>query len=132
MNSRRLRDGEVLVLSVLLRAAGDPWTDIDLSDLMVAEMDDGGMGSLTFLPPDPERRFGRTLVEGWFTDEDGMPVSVAVFLDRQDRLFELDVWKVDFSPLRRLPASEAEITIGLITPPTTDGADSQLRRESDV
>jgi hypothetical protein len=86
MNSRQLRAGEAVVLSVLLRAAGDPWTDIDLSELTVAEMDDGGMGSLTILPPNPERRYGRTLVEGWFTDEDDMPVSVAVFLDQQDRL----------------------------------------------
>jgi hypothetical protein len=33
-------------------------------------------------------------------------VSVVVNLDNSDELLELDLWKVDFSPLKRYPRPE--------------------------
>jgi hypothetical protein len=72
-------------------------------------MDDGGMGSLSFETTKPHRMFGRTLSEGWFKDEDGFPCVVAILLDKEDEIFELDSFKVDSSPRCRLPESEAEI-----------------------
>ncbi|MDQ0028249.1 hypothetical protein J2S89_000057 [Arthrobacter bambusae] len=67
------------------------------------------MGSLLFCSTKPERMYGRTLSEGWFKDDDGLPVQVAINLDMDDEIFELDSWKVDSSPRRRLPESAAEI-----------------------
>jgi len=76
-----------------------------LPTALVEEMDDGGMGSLRFSGPENvSRRLGEQLVEKEFADIDGVPVIVAINLDDRGDLYELDVWKVDFSPLKRFPA----------------------------
>nr|WP_254455270.1 hypothetical protein [Paenarthrobacter ureafaciens] len=77
--------------------------------LRVSDMDDGGMGSLLFESAKPDRSYGRTLSEGCYNDEDGFPVLVAINLDTENEIFELDSWKVDFSPRGRMPESAAEI-----------------------
>ncbi|MDQ2795429.1 MAG: hypothetical protein M3Y12_15685 [Bacteroidota bacterium] len=71
-----------------------------LSEQRVTEMDDGGMGSVQFYPPGlkAEHRFGDDVAEVWLKDEDGMPVLVTLLVDQHGQLYELDVWKVDFSP----------------------------------
>ena len=38
-----------------------------------------------------------------FTDVDGVPVSVALFVDDDGTPLELDMWKVDFNPLIEIP-----------------------------
>ena len=85
---------------------------------LVEEMNDGGMGSLLFAGA-ADRRFGRCIGEAEFDDADGVLVSVALHLDQRDELFELDLWKVDFSPLQRIPA------IGDVRPPR--GSAQKLR-----
>lgn len=113
MKSRQLRRGEVLILRTLLDRSNEPrWKDVDVESLRASDMDDGRMGSLLFDTIKPDRRFGRTLAEGWFEDEDGFPVLLCLNLDEEDELFELDSWKVDFSRRRRLPRNEAEILSG--------------------
>ena len=107
---RPLHPGEVLIMRTLLDRAYEPkWKAVDVESLRVTDMDDGGMGSLSFETTKPDRMFGRTLSEGWFKDEDGFPVVLYLNLDKEDEIFELDSWKVDFSPRRRLPESGAEI-----------------------
>ena len=70
-------------------------------------MDDGGMGSIRFLPigstGDDVREFGEEIGSCHFTDADGVVVSVALYADSFGQPFELDVWKVDYSPLQRIP-----------------------------
>ncbi|MDH2348702.1 hypothetical protein [Bradyrhizobium sp. SSUT77] len=70
---------------------------------LVEEMKDGGMGSLLFVGA-ADRRFGRCIGEAEFDDADGVLVSVALNLDQRDELFELDLWKVDFSALQGIAA----------------------------
>jgi hypothetical protein len=70
---------------------------------LVEEMNDGRMGSLRFVGS-ADRRFGKCVGEAEFDDEDGMLVSVALNVDQRGELFELDLWKVDFSPLKRIAA----------------------------
>jgi hypothetical protein len=74
-----------------------------LLDLIEAKpMEDGGMGSLYFPRPDKardQRRFGKRIAQTEFADEDGVLVSVALNVDQDDQLFELDVWRTDFSPV---------------------------------
>lgn len=113
MNERQLDDGEVLILSVLLRRASD-WNGgpLDLRTLRVSDLDDGGMGSLRFVSGKKHPRYGRTIAEGWFKDLDDIPVALALYVDRDDDLFELDSWKVDFTPRLRLPHDEAEVREG--------------------
>lgn len=107
---RPLLPGEVLIVRTLLDRAYEPrWKAVDVESLRVSDMHDGGMGSLLFETAKPHRVFGRALSEGWFKDVDGIPVLVAMYLDMEDEIFELDSWKVDFSPRRQLPECEAEI-----------------------
>jgi len=82
-----------------------------LVGIKVQDLPGGSMGSIQFVQGSPEQRiFGEQIAEGLFHDADGVPVSVALNVDQFDDLFELDLWKVDFSPLIRYPdADEVEI-----------------------
>lgn len=104
---RKLKGDERALLAGLI--AGEPQAHQllnSLDDAIVEEMDDGGMGSLRFCDSGGEvRRFGKQLVEREFADIDGVPVIVTINLDNQGALYELDIWKVDFSPLKKLPST---------------------------
>ncbi len=69
-------------------------------------MADGGMGSIRFDPKSSGRRLGRQLVESFYTDVDGTDVRIAVNVDERGDLYEVDFWKVDFSPLVVYPTPE--------------------------
>jgi hypothetical protein len=72
--------------------------------LVVQPMADGGMGSFAFAPLGTGRRFGSSPAECHFRDSDGVIVSASLYLDEQGAPYEVDVWKVDFSPLLKWPA----------------------------
>jgi hypothetical protein len=98
---RSLTQPERQLVEFLLRLA--ELTDIhDLNDALVHEMDDGDMGSLQF-GESREGRLGHMVAEAQFADEDGLPVFASLVLDQSGSLYELDLWKVDFSPLKRIP-----------------------------
>ncbi len=81
-----------------------PGIEATLSSALVEDMSDGGMGSIRFLKPnESERRFGKAVAKAEYTDEDGVLVSIALNVDRDGDLYEVDFWKVDFSPLKRYP-----------------------------
>ena len=65
----------------------------------VEEMNDGGMGSLRFCSNDKSRRWGETIAELELKDIDDIPVLIALNLDTNENFFELDIWKVDYSPV---------------------------------
>ena len=79
-----------------------------LDTTFVENMNDGGMGSLIFISytDDSNRKIGKTLTEAEFLDEDQVPVFVQLNLDNYNQLFELDIWKVDYSPVSRYPNLE--------------------------
>lgn len=70
----------------------------------VEEMDDGGTGNLRFVSSKPNRRLGKVVAELLYHDEDAAPVLATLYLDTEGGIYELDSWKVDFSPLKRIPA----------------------------
>jgi hypothetical protein len=75
-----------------------------LPECLVQEMQDGRMGSLRFMALESHhQRFGEKIAEAEFLDADGVLVSATINLDNRGELFELDLWKVDFSPLKRYP-----------------------------
>jgi hypothetical protein len=83
---------------------------VSLDALHVSEMNDEGMGSLS-LHPRPcmpsARSMGTRIALGEATDADGVLLSIALNVDKQGELYELDVWRVDFSPLLQLPEPSA-------------------------
>ena len=68
-------------------------------------MSDGDMGSIRF-NSSPPRAMGKQIVETEYADSDGVLVSIALNIDTQGRLYELDFWKVDFAPLKQYPKPE--------------------------
>jgi hypothetical protein len=105
---RNLLPHEQPLVMYLLRQAGLP---VALEEISVRPMADGGMGSLAIAPFEPGRHRGSTPAECHFFDQDGVLVSAALNLDQHGSPYEVDVWKVDFSPTTRWPA-ETEIRSG--------------------
>jgi uncharacterized protein DUF6984 len=104
--SRPLRPEERDLISLLLsRTPNSKELQSDLIESRVMDMNEGGMGSIRFVRLD-SRHFGKELVTGQYLDSDGVLVSISVNADDQGTLFELDFWKVDFSPLKRYPKPE--------------------------
>jgi hypothetical protein len=101
---RDLRDDETKLLIAMLSATARTEPLIaSLAARQVHEMNDGSMGSLRFVGVD-DRKFGSITAEAIFRDEDGVPVNAAVIVDQYGELYELDIFKADFSPLRRIPS----------------------------
>lgn len=105
---RELKKPELQLMTKMLSNADEKWATLrQLTSTRVKEMSDGKMGSLTFKGRGNElRRLGRTISQAEFVDEDGVAVSVTISVDQYGDLYELDVWKVDFSPLKRWPKTE--------------------------
>jgi hypothetical protein len=95
------------------RSTGKSLQPLGLSpNAAVEEMADGGMGSLRFESTSDAkstRHLGEVFAQGEFNDEDGIPVSFTINLDSNGRLFELDLWRVDFEPLKRFPTENEEL-----------------------
>lgn len=107
-SGRPLHEEELVLLRTLIGSKG-PHTSLlsDISELHVCDMADGRMGSIRFDDVDrPERMFGREIARTTYIERDGVEVSIAINVDQHGRLFEIDFWKVDFSPLCRYPEPE--------------------------
>jgi hypothetical protein len=105
MTNRRLHLPELGLLLFLLR--DKPQAERLLGQLhtaAVAELHPGEAGSLRFHAPGSDRRLGELVARTRFLDQDGVLVFVALYLDQYGALYELDCWKADDTPLRRIPA----------------------------
>jgi hypothetical protein len=72
--------------------------------LQAEDLPDGGQGSIRLLNQfQSPQRFGRQVAEYLYRDTDGMAVSIALNLDKDGHLFELDFFKGDSSPLLKYP-----------------------------
>lgn len=102
--ARHLRPDETaLIVAILASKRGEHSLQQELATALVEEMKDGGMGSLKFVGA-AGRKFGEQLAEAEFQDADGVALSITINVDQHGSLFEMDVWKVDFTPLIRLPS----------------------------
>lgn len=103
---RDLREDELGVLRKMLSgtAFGTEF-DSQLAKIKVQTMADGGMGSIRFYNGRPRSPldYGGEIAEAAFQDADGVPVSITLSVDRDGDLFEMDVFKADFSSLIRYP-----------------------------
>lgn len=110
--SKLSKGSKRLILWLVALSAPDIAKNLDFDTLRAFPLDDGGMGSLRLVEGDDdrnERKFGSKAAELQFRDADGTPVSVSLHLDDAGRLFELDVFKADFSPLISIPDSLPKI-----------------------
>lgn len=123
MVCRNFTKEETVIVSFLLRAAkkDDFCISNFISETQCSDMKDGGMGSLHFMPrgqmvANDDREFDYEMRACHFMDEDGVLVCVALYADSVGLPFELDVWKVDFSPLIRMPNEEIELILDAMLP----------------
>jgi hypothetical protein len=100
---RGIESNERPLVEYLFKAAG---LDVSPDQLRVAPMNDGHMGSLAIGTPGAGRKLGSQAAACEFDDSDGTLVSACLNLDSDGELFELDVWRVDFQPLRVWPSLE--------------------------
>ena len=127
ISRRALTDSELRVMRTLV----DLVPSLDLSDaelgaLRAEPMADGGMGSLRFWRDGGDPRMGSQGSHLMFTDADGTPVSATLVLDREGNVHELDMWKVDSSPLLRIPETfnesfEVTVDTHFTLPPSPPG-----------
>lgn len=99
---------EARLLLELARIAGLDDPEGWLRELTVRPMKDGGMGSLDLAAATPESaRSGLVVPKAsvQFADEDGTQVIATLNADESGVPMELDVWKTDFSRLRRIPST---------------------------
>lgn len=109
-STRRATMSELLLISFLVRKANIRLDENWQENLMVTPMNDGGMGSLVlnlYAVTNANRIMGSQVSECHFLDEDGVEVLASLNLDKNGELFELDVWKVNYKPLRALPCDES-------------------------
>lgn len=108
-SQRPLRSEEKALIRVttLGSSLGDEW-----EHSLVEDMLDGGMGSIRFVDQgNRKRRLGATIREAKYVDTDGVEVEISINLDQEGSLFEVDFWKVDFSPFLRYPlANEIKLS----------------------
>ena len=101
---RGLREEERSLIVALLSIADRGQLTTLTPETQARDLQDGGMGSIRLHRPDP-RRFGLEIARAEYGDVDGVRVSITLSVDDRGELFELDFWKVDFSPLKRYPKS---------------------------
>jgi hypothetical protein len=106
MEYRKITKDEKRLLSHLINKSAITLPQNWESQLKVQNLNDGNMGSL-YLSLTPiekkEREYGKTVSECHFKDSDGVDVIVSLNLDKEGNLFELDVWKVNFTELKNIP-----------------------------
>ena len=106
MEYRKLFPNEESLLDALLKKAKVEILPLWKEDLVVKPMSDGGMGSLLLFPHGPTlegRSFGRQVCDLEFKDTDGTKVIASLNVDSKGELFELDLWKTDYSPIHEIP-----------------------------
>ena len=102
---------EERLLEHLIKISSSPIPANWNEGLLVSPMHDGGMGSLLLVPQRErrtERRFGKQVSEWQFHDQDGVTVIASLYVDTDGCLFELDMWKTDYSRLIRFPDMEKD------------------------
>jgi hypothetical protein len=74
--------------------------------LWVTELADGNMGSLRFVSLRNERQ-AVCLEKAEFRDTDGSNINVAINADQTGALYEIDIWKYDFTPVIEFPGKNS-------------------------
>ena len=75
-----------------------------LAHSKVVEMNDGGMGSLKFLSVrNINAKMQEEIASIDLYDIDSIPLFISLNTNTDNEIYELDVFKADFSPLKKFP-----------------------------
>lgn len=97
---KSISDEQLPLISHLIELAK---LDVEISSIQLEPMDDGGMGSQKFSSASIDSKYAGHAAEVAFMDADGIEVSATLDVDQFGNLFELDMFKADFSKLEKWP-----------------------------
>lgn len=103
--SRDFKKIEIDLIGYLARKAKYLLDKHWYNDYKALPMNDGGMGSILLIPknlPQKERFFKAQISDCLLKDIDNMDVLISLNIDQNDFLFELDIWKCDYSPVKEI------------------------------
>lgn len=103
---RKITEREKVLLKYLITSVNYQTENNWEEKIRVKSLDDGNMGSLElFLNNNlkKDRIFGEQIAECYFFDTDDVKVIASLNIDDNGNLYELDIWKTDFSPLSEIP-----------------------------
>ncbi|MBW6492556.1 MAG: hypothetical protein K0B15_15330 [Lentimicrobium sp.] len=103
-NYRIIKKEEKALVSFLINHCGFSALDYPIAD-EVFEYEGGIMGSINFAGSDPDL-YDADMVQAEYVDSDGIEVVITLTRDKNNRLLDLDFWKVNFSKLIRYPTPE--------------------------
>lgn len=106
MQSRIPTADELRLIDFLIHTASVEIPNNWQARLMVKPQNDGQMGGLLLSVNRFENKgriFGQQISECSFIDSDGFKVIASLYIDQYNDLYELDIWKVDYSPLLNIP-----------------------------
>ena len=96
---RKITDQEKTLIVFLLSKSGKTYNVPEF----VTELNDGGMGSIRLTDSGSHLR---DLIQLKYVDSDNVPVFITLTESDFNELYELDIWKVNFEPLKRFPSPE--------------------------
>ena len=102
--TRQIRQEEIDLVVFLLQQCSFIITDYPVAD-EVHEYEGGIMGSINFAGSDPDA-YDVDLIQAEYKDVDGVDVLITLTKDKNNRLLDLDFWKMDFSKLICYPKPE--------------------------
>ena len=105
---RKLKEKEEKLIKFLLKEIN---YDFEVDSLNAIDMTNG-MGSITLLNKSSkkDRVMSKVISEMTFIDEDNIPISVSLNIDTHGNLYELDIWKVDFTRFIRYPSEDSAMS----------------------
>ena len=104
MLERPLKEEEKTLLRYLIDHISKKQRVYNLPEKAI-DLDDGGMGSIRF-GSDSQRKYGKDLIQVKYFDSDKTLVIITLIEDDKQDLFELEMWKVDFSELKQYPTPD--------------------------
>ncbi len=99
--TRKIRNEERSLILFLLSQCGLEENEYPIAE-EVFEYEGGIMGSINLTGSDPDLYDG-DLIQVEYTDTDGVEVMITLTKDKNNRLLDLDFWKMNFSKLISYP-----------------------------
>jgi predicted peptidase len=110
-NMRKFLDCEQRLISLLLSKCEVEFNqNINLSDVYVIDLSDGGMGSLEFLHGRENRDFGAAILDAVAYDIDHRKIFIQLSIDTKGNLYQLDAFTEDYLPLKASLGTNLTIT----------------------
>ncbi|MBK6964259.1 MAG: hypothetical protein IPH20_10035 [Bacteroidales bacterium] len=107
--TRKIRNEERSLILFLLSQCGLEENEYPIAE-EVFEYEGGIMGSINLAGSDPDLYDG-DLIQVEYTDTDGVEVIITLTKDKNNRLLDLDFWKMNFSKLISYPTPDNVVVL---------------------